>query len=82
MSLNANRDNANKEYNKTKVALVNAKGYDKFFMLKGGKNLSTENETELNTEMSTSQLKSGFKKLSKGKKNSKVLMKQFGGIVA
>ena len=36
----------------------------------------------INEEMNTAQIRAGFKKFAKGKKNSKVLMKQIGGVIA
>ena len=75
-----------KQYRKNKVAVANnALGYDKFFMLKPGKDLSTENgefSEAVTEDMSTAQIRNSFKKFSKNKKNNKVLMKQLGGVVA
>ena len=75
-----------KQYRKNKVAVANnALGYDKFFMLKPGKDLSTENgefSEAVTEDMSTAQIRNSFKKFSKNKKNNKVLMKQIGGVVA
>ena len=75
-----------KQYNKNKVAIVEkALGYDKFFMIKSGKNLSAEGESIANTEtdhMTTAQIRNTFKKISKNNRNNKVLMKQLGGVVA
>lgn len=75
-----------KQYSKNKVAIANnVLGYDKFFMLKPGKKLSAINEDldDFETdEMSTAQIRNTFKKISKNKRNNKVLMKQLGGIVA
>ncbi len=75
-----------KQYNKNKVAIVEkALGYDKFFMIKSGKNLSAEGESIADTEtdhMTTAQIRNTFKKISKNNRNNKVLMKQLGGVVA
>ena len=80
------RKDLNKQYNKNKVAVVdNIIGYNKFFLLKGGKNLAVQSndmDEMINEDMSTAQIRAGFKKFAKGKKNSKVLMKQIGGVVA
>lgn len=79
-------DDMRKQYTKNKVAIKdNALGYNKFFMLKPNKALDAQTEEFgeiVNEEMTTAQIRNSFKKYSKGKKNSKVLMKQFGGIVA
>jgi len=76
----------NKEYTKNKVVVMNNTiGYDKFFLLKGGKDLavnSPEMDDMITGDMSTAQIRAGFKKYTKGKRNSKVLMKQLGGIIA
>lgn len=75
-----------RQYQKNKVAVVNnTLGYDKFFLLKPGKELEAENEefSETDTgDMTTSQIRNSFKKYSKNKRNNKVLMKQLGGVVA
>lgn len=75
-----------RQYQKNKVAVVNnTLGYDKFFLLKPGKQLEAENEefSETDTgDMTTSQIRNSFKKYSKNKRNNKVLMKQLGGVVA
>ena len=75
-----------KQYTKNKVAIKdNVIGYDKFFMLKPGKNLEADNEAfdSIETdEMTTAQIRNSFKKYAKSKKNNKVLMKQLGGVVA
>jgi hypothetical protein len=75
-----------RQYQKNKVAVVNnTLGYDKFFLLKPGKQLEAENQefSETDTgDMTTSQIRNSFKKYSKNKRNNKVLMKQLGGVVA
>jgi len=80
------RKDLNRQYNKNKVAIMdNTIGYDKFFLLKGGKNLevqSNDMDEMINEEMNTAQIRAGFKKFAKDKKNSKVLMKQIGGVIA
>ena len=72
------------EYRKNKcVSKQNVFGYDQYYLLKGGKTLKAENEDfeTFGTE-SDSQLRSAFKKHSKGKKLNKVLMTSFGKEVA
>jgi len=72
------------EYRKNKcVARKNAFGYDQYYLLKGGKNLSAENEEfEIFGNETDAQLRNAFKKHSKGKKLNKVLMTSFGKEVA
>ena len=78
--------NMQKQYTKNKVSIADkVLGYDKFFMIKPGKNLAVESDDFENFEtdnMSTAQIRNTFKKYSKSKQNSKVLMKQLGGVVA
>ena len=80
------RSDMTKQYTKNKVAIKdNVIGYDRFFMLKPGKDLEADNEgfDSIETdEMSTAQIRNSFKKYAKSKKNNKVLMKQLGGVVA
>ena len=75
-----------RQYQKNKVAVANnTLGYDKFFLLKPGKQLQAESEEFSDTDtgkMTTSQIRNSFKKYSKNKRNNKVLMKQLGGVVA
>lgn len=75
---------ANKEYLKNKcVTRSNVLGYDHYYIVKGGKNLSTfEGEFEVSSDASKGQLSSAFRKFSKGKKLNKVLMTNFGRHVA
>jgi len=78
------RKEKNKEYNKNKcVEVSNVFGYDTYYMVKGGKNLNTEEEDfEVQTEASDAQIRNAFKKYSKSKKTNKVLLTKFGGAVA
>ena len=76
----------NKEYTKNKcVHKTNAFGYDNYYLLKGGKNLSAQDEEfdeRVTSDMSDAQLRTAFKKFSKGKKTNKVLMTSIGQAVA
>ena len=80
------RKECNKEYNKNKcVHKTNAFGYDNYYLLKGGKNLSAQNgefEERVTEDMSDAQIRTAFRKFSKGKKTNKVLMTSIGQAVA
>jgi hypothetical protein len=54
-------------------------------LLKGGKTLSAQNEEfdeKVTEDMSDAQIRTAFKKFSKGKKTNKVLMTSIGQAVA
>jgi len=76
--------NATKEYRKNKCFTSNdLKGYDEFYIIKGGKQLETaEAEFEPDAGATKGQITAAFKKHSKSKKNNKVLLTNFGRIVA
>ena len=80
------RKECGKEYSKNKcVHKTNAFGYDNYYLLKGGKALSAsdgEFEEKVYDDMSDAQLRTAFKKFSKGKKTNKVLMTSIGKAVA
>ena len=80
------RKECNKEYNKNKcVHKENAFGYDNYYLLKGGKSLSAtdgEFDEKVTEDMSDAQIKTAFRKFSKGKKTNKVLMTSIGKAVA
>lgn len=75
-----------KEYTKNKcVHRENAFGYDNYYLLKGGKTLSAQNDdfdAKVTEDMSDAQIRTAFKKFSKGKKTNKVLMTSIGKAVA
>jgi len=75
-----------KEYKKNKcVHKQNAFGYDNYYLLKGGKQLSAQDgefEEAVTKDMSDAQIRTAFKKFSKGKKTNKVLMTSIGQAVA
>ena len=75
-----------KEYTKNKcIHKQNAFGYDNYYLLKGGKTLSAQDEdfdSKVDEDMSDAQLRTAFKKFSKGKKTNKVLMTSIGKAVA
>ena len=74
------------EFRKNKcVHKENAFGYDNYYLLKGGKTLSAQNEefeNNVTEDMSDAQIRTAFKKFSKGKKTNKVLMTSIGKEVA
>jgi hypothetical protein len=78
------RKTCNREYSKNKcVEFKKIKGYDTYYMVKGGKTLDTkEEEFEVEDHMSDAQIRTAFKKFSKTKKTNKVLLTKFGGAVA
>ena len=75
---------AAKEYRKNKCVQVdNCLGYDKYYLLKGGKTLRAEDKDFVTTGAeSDAQLRTAFKSYAKDKKLSKVLMTSFGKEVA
>ena len=58
-------------------------GYNEYYLVKGGKNLETQ-EDEFSTEedASNTSIRNAFKKYAKSKKLNKVLMTKFGKAVA
>ena len=73
-----------KEYTKNKcVTVKDYAGYNEYYVVKSGQNLDTDNgELVVNEDASKGQLTSAFKKFSKNKKSSKVLLTNFGAAVA
>jgi len=70
--------------NKNKYLAISQLGYDEYYVLPGGNNLKTENET-LDDELigaGKAKLKSAFGKMSKGKLSSRQLLNKFVGLVA
>lgn len=80
------RKECTKEYTKNKcVHRQDAFGYDNYYLLKGGKALTAQNEEfdeKVTEDMSDAQIRTAFKKFSKGKKTNKVLMTSIGQAVA
>jgi hypothetical protein len=75
---------ANKEYRLNKcVTEENVLGYKEYYLVKGGKNLETnEDEFSVNEDASNANIRTAFKKFAKSKKQNKVLMTKFGKAVA
>ena len=78
------RKETTREYTRNKcIEVKDVYGYDTYYMVKGGKNLNTEEDDfEVSTEASDAQIRNAFKKFSKSKKTNKVLLTKFGGAVA
>ena len=74
------------EYRKNKcVVKENALGYDEYYVLKNGSTLKTEEDNNLDhidADATTATVRNAFKKMSKSKKNNKVLLTRFGKAVA
>jgi hypothetical protein len=75
---------ANKEYRQNKCVTVdNVLGYNEYYLVKGGKNLETqEDEFSVKDDASNANIRTAFKKFAKSKKQNKVLMTKFGKAVA
>lgn len=73
-----------REYNKNKcVTLDDALGYNQYYIVKRGKNLTAQDDGfEPNEDASKGQIAQQFKKFSKSKKTNKVLLTNFGKAVA
>ena len=74
----------NREYGKHKCVTFNdALGYNQFYIVKNGKNFSTDDDGfDVADDASTGTIKSQFKKYSKSKKTNKSLLTNFGKAVA
>ena len=73
-----------KKLKKDKFLAITSKGYDEYYILPGGAQLTPENET-LDDELvgaSKAKLKSAFGKMSKGKISSRQLLNKFVAMVA
>ena len=78
------KSGANKEYRINKcVHEQNVLGYNEYYLVKGGKNLETqEDEFAVADDASNASIRTAFKKFSKSKKQNKVLLTKFGKAVA
>lgn len=74
----------NREYQKHKcVTFKDTLGYNEFYIVKNGKNFSTDDDGfDVAEDASKGQIASQFKKYSKSKKNNKTLLTNFGKAVA
>lgn len=81
---NEERKPYNREYSKHKcVTFRDTLGYDEFYVVKHGKNLTTDDDGfDIADDASNGQITSQFKKYSKSKKNNKTLLTNFGRVVA
>ena len=73
-----------KEYRKNKcVEVKEVFGYDTYYLVKGGSQLSAQVEDfAVDEDASDAQIRNAFKKHSKNKKTNKVIMTKFGAAVA
>lgn len=78
------KKDANKEYRQNKCVTVdNVLGYNEYYLVKGGKNLDTqEDDFSVKDDASNANIRTAFKKFAKSKKQNKVLMTKFGKAVA
>ena len=78
------KKDANKEYRQNKCVTVdNVLGYNEYYLVKGGKNLETqEDDFSVKEDASNANIRTAFKKFAKSKKQNKVLMTKFGKAVA
>tara|TARA_R110001606_G_scaffold376589_2_gene535329 strand:+ start:134 stop:718 length:585 start_codon:yes stop_codon:yes gene_type:complete len=78
------KSQANKEYRTNKcVHEQNVLGYNEYYLVKGGKNLETqEDEFAVAEDASNASIRTAFKKFAKSKKQNKVLLTKFGKAVA
>jgi hypothetical protein len=78
------KSQANKEYRTNKcVHEQNVLGYNEYYLVKGGKNLETqEDEFAVAEDASNASIRTAFKKFTKSKKQNKVLLTKFGKAVA
>ena len=78
------KQEANKEYRKNKcVTMAKVLGYNEYYLVKGGKNLDTqEDDFSVRDDASNANIRTAFKKFAKSKKQNKVLMTKFGKAVA
>jgi len=78
------KQQANKEYRQNKCVTMNkVLGYNEYYLVKGGKNLDTqEDDFAVKDDASNANIRTAFKKFAKSKKQNKVLMTKFGKAVA
>ncbi len=78
------KKDANREYRQNKCVTVdNVLGYNEYYLVKGGKNLETqEDDFSVKDDASNANIRTAFKKFAKSKKQNKVLMTKFGKAVA
>ena len=77
-------ENDYQKIKKDKFLAITSKGYDEYYILPGGEQLTPENET-LDDELvgaSKAKLKSAFGKSMKGKLSSRQLLNKFVAMVA
>ena len=78
------KSKANREYRQNKcVHEQNVLGYNEYYLVKGGSNLSSdEDEFTVKEDATNANIRNAFKKFAKSKKQNKVLLTKFGKAVA
>ena len=78
------KSKANREYRQNKcVHEQNVLGYNEYYLVKGGNNLSSdEDEFTVKEDATNANIRNAFKKFAKSKKQNKVLLTKFGKAVA
>ena len=72
-----------KLWKKEHCLVINHRGYSKFFMLKGGKHLSSDTEDfEVAADATKSKIRSAFKKHLNSKLGNKVILSGFVDIIS
>jgi len=79
----SNIDESLKNFRKEKFFMLNDVGYDDFYIIPGGEDLSIEDEEmKVESGASTANLKKAFMNMQKGKSVNRVLLNRFVGKIA
>jgi hypothetical protein len=79
----SNVDECLKSFRKEKFFMLNDVGYDDFYIIPGGEDLSIEDEEmKVESGASTANLKKAFMNMQKGKSINRVLLSRFVGKIA
>jgi len=79
----SNIDESLKNFRKEKFFMINDVGYDDFYIIPGGEDLSIEDEEmKVESGASTANLKKAFMNMQKGKSVNRVLLNRFVGKIA
>lgn len=79
----SNLDESLKLFRKEKFFMINGVGYDDFYIIPGGEELSIEDEEmKVESGASTANLKKAFMNMQKGKSVNRVLLNRFIGKIA
>ena len=78
-----NLDESLRVFRKEKFFMINDVGYDDFYIIPGGEELSIEDEEmKVESGASTANLKKAFMNMQKGKSINRVLLNRFVGKIA